>query len=45
MRVLYPSATAYATIMGDVASWTGACTIGLMLISKLIFQVCVCVLL
>jgi hypothetical protein len=39
MRILYPSTAAYATVMGDVASFTGACTIALMLVSKYIFQV------
>lgn len=39
MRLLYPSTAAYATVMGDVASFTGACTIALMLVSKYIFQV------
>jgi AAA family ATP:ADP antiporter len=40
MRLLYPSTAAYATVMADVASFTGACTIALMLVSKFIFQVC-----
>jgi ATP/ADP translocase len=40
MRLLYPSTAAYATVMADVASFTGACTIGLMLVSKFFFQVC-----
>jgi hypothetical protein len=39
MRLLYPSTAAYATVMADVASFTGACTIALMLVSKVIFQV------
>lgn len=39
MRLLYPSTAAYATVMADVASFTGACTIALMLVSKFIFQV------
>lgn len=39
MRLLYPSTAAYATVMADVASFTGACTIGLMLVSKFFFQV------
>lgn len=39
MKLLYPSATAYATVMSDVAAWTGATTVALMLISKFFFQV------
>jgi hypothetical protein len=39
MKVLYPSTAEYTTVMGDVASYTGATTIGLMLISKYVFQV------
>eukprot|EP00775_Hariotina_reticulata_P006953 gene6953-7169_t len=38
MKVLYPSTAEYTTVMGDVASYTGATTIGLMLISKYVFQ-------
>lgn len=39
MRLLCPSTAAYATMMADVASFTGAATIALMLVSKFVFQV------
>lgn len=39
MRLLCPSTAAYATLMADVASFTGAATIALMLVSKFVFQV------
>lgn len=39
MKLLYPSASAYATVMSDVAAFTGAATVGLMLVSKYFFQV------
>lgn len=39
MQLLYPSASAYATVMSDVAAFTGAATVGLMLVSKFFFQV------
>jgi AAA family ATP:ADP antiporter len=39
MRLLYPSAAEYAVVMADVASYTGAATIALMLASKPVFQV------
>ncbi|KAI8468826.1 MAG: TLC ATP/ADP transporter-domain-containing protein [Monoraphidium minutum] len=38
MRKLYPSATEYTSIMGDVAGYTGTVTIILMAISKWTFQ-------
>ncbi|GBF98341.1 plastidic ATP ADP-transporter [Raphidocelis subcapitata] len=38
MRKLYPAANDYATVMGDVASYTGIVTICLMLVSKWTFQ-------
>ncbi|KAF8060041.1 AATP2 [Scenedesmus sp. PABB004] len=38
MKALYPSTTQYATVMGDVASFTGAATVCLMLVSKFFFQ-------
>lgn len=39
MKQAHPSTAAYAALMGDVASLTGATTIFLMLVSKFIFQV------
>uniref|UniRef100_A0A383WNC7 ADP,ATP carrier protein n=1 Tax=Tetradesmus obliquus TaxID=3088 RepID=A0A383WNC7_TETOB len=38
MKVLYPSTAEFATVMADVASFTGAATVSLMLVSKYIFQ-------
>jgi ATP:ADP antiporter, AAA family len=40
LRVLYPSVESYQSILADVSIWTGATTIGLMLTSRFIFQVC-----
>lgn len=39
MRLSYPSTAAYSSIMADIAAWTGAATIALMLSSKCFFSV------
>eukprot|EP00884_Botryococcus_braunii_P005587 jgi/Botrbrau1/15029/Bobra.320_2s0006.3 len=38
LRLLYPSAAAYQSVLADVAIWTGYTTIALMLTGRFVFQ-------
>lgn len=40
LKLVYPTALEYQSVLADVSVWTGMCTIGMMIGGKFIFQVC-----
>lgn len=43
LRQLYPTVQGYQSVLADVATYTGMLTLASMVVSRLVFQVCVCV--